>query len=631
MKHLLTYVLALLLAVPALADDPKLSGTVIGTSPSVDYSNSQSTTTVNLPSAAFDGDQNTFYASYVRTGAYVGLDLGQPYIITKVGCAPRNDGNGPGRVQLALFEGANSPDFSDAFPLYINKEKGTIGTTKRYDVSCSLGFRYVRYVGPADVRCNVAEVEFYGHPGTGDSTSMNIAGGLPLVVIKTVSGTDPTDKVNERPCTVKIIDTEGHILADSATVRLRGNASKDFPKKPYRVKFKTKHRVLGSPAKAKKWTLINNYGDKTLMRNMIAFRTSEMLEMPYTPFCTPVNVIMNGDFKGCYQLCDQVEIHKDRIEIDEMTPRDNTGDALTGGYFIEIDAYAYNEESGHYFYSNRGNPVTIKSPSDSIVNVQYNYIKNIFNQMESAVYNRSGWRNLLDENTFLRHFLVGELSGNTDTYWSVFMYKNRNENKLYTGPVWDFDLAYDNDNRTYPVNNLSNYVYASKGSVAGDMRSFVNNIAVYDTEAKAELKRIWSIARDKGLTAEYLCSYVDSVAEVLDEAQQLNFTRWNILNSGVHMNPQVSGSYRGEVNVVKNYINRRITWMDSKVGYAPGTYIPDALDNISISDAGPLRIYNLQGLLIFQGEEMPRLAEGFYILVRGSHSEKIYVHGQMGN
>lgn len=611
------------MTLPLWAQDPLLRGTVLGSSPSVDYGTNQSSTTVNQPSAAFDGDQNTFYASYDRSNTYVGLDLGRQYVITKVGCAPRNDGNGPKRVQLAIFEGANQPDFSDAFPLLINKEKGTIGTTKRYDVDCSLGFRYVRYVGPGDARCNVAEVEFYGHPSAGDSSRMTIAGGLPLVIIRTMSGRDPVDKVNELPCIVKIISEE-KMLEDTATVRLRGNASMEFPKKPYRIKFAHKHHVLGSPAKAKKWTLINNYGDKTLMRNIIAFRTSEMLKMPYTPFCKPVNVIVNGDYKGCYQLCDQVEVHKDRIDIDEMTPRDNTGEALTGGYFIEVDAYADKEPSGHWFRSNRGTPVTIKEPGDSIVNIQYNYIRNIYNQMEAAVIARNGWRDLLDENTFLRHFLVGELSGNTDTYWSVYMYKNRGEGKLYTGPVWDFDLAYDNDNRTYPVNNLSGYVYASKGSVAGDMRNFVNSIAMYDTEAKAELKRIWSIARDQGLTADYLCGFVDSVAAVLDEAQQLNFARWNILNQWVHMNPQVSGSYVGELNVVKSYIRKRITWMDNKVGYAPNYYDPHS-DVENVQTDGPLRIYNLQGWLIYEGIDMPQLPQGFYILVRGDRTDKIYV------
>lgn len=618
----LTFLIILTLAsMIVLADDPKLQGIPMGSSPSVDYSNNQSSTSVNQPSDALDGNLNTFYASYERNNTWVGLDLGTPHVITKVGWSPRNDGVGPQRVQFGRFEGANQADFSDAVPLHIVETPGTIGVISNAVVNVSIGFRYVRYCGPKDARCNIAEVEFYGHAGVGDDSNVHIAGGLPLVIINTNSGNDPVDKENQLPCYVKIIDTQGNVLADSAEIRLRGNASKDFPKKPYRIKFQTKHNVLGSPAKAKKWTLINNYGDKTLMRNMIAFKTSEMIGLPYTPFCTPVNVYVNGDYKGCYQLCDQIEVQKNRVAIDELTPQDNSGDILTGGYLIEIDAYANQEPAGQYFYSTRGNPVTFKSPSDEITTQQSNYIKNVFNQMESAVYSRNGWRTKLDEETFLKHFLVGELSGNTDTYWSVYMYKKRGDEKLYTGPVWDFDLAYNNDNRTYPISNLWDYVYATRGSIAGDMRNFVSSIVKNDASARNELKRLWSIARNNGLTAEALCNYVDSVANLLDEAQRLNFARWPILNQWVHMNPQISGSYQGEVNVVKNYLSSRVGWMDSKVGYDQTI---SSIENLAEED-GLIRIWTLQGLLIYEGEEMPTLSEGIYIVQKNNKIQKTYI------
>ena len=94
----------------------KLTGTPIG-SPSYDYATGRSSTTVNLPACAFDGDINTFYASYNKSRTWVGLDLGTPNVITRVGWCPRNESNGPSRVQLALFEGSNSADFLDAVPL----------------------------------------------------------------------------------------------------------------------------------------------------------------------------------------------------------------------------------------------------------------------------------------------------------------------------------------------------------------------------------------------------------------------------------------------------------------------------------------------------------------------------------
>lgn len=553
-----------------------LIGTPIGSSPSVDYSSSSfpATTAVNTPPYAFDGDPATFFASYDRSNTWVGLQLDTTYVITRVGWMARNDGKGEQRMQLGLFEGANSPDFTDALPLYLIPSAGSIGNMLYADVSCSRAFRYVRYVGPNDARCNVAELAFYGYPSEGDDTQLYRPTNLPCVVIHTTSGHDPVDKVNDQVCIAQILGEDGSLLTDSATTRLRGNASATFEKKPYRIKFYSKQNVLDSPAKAKKWTLINNYGDKTLMRNLIAFHVSRIFGMPYTPFGRPVDVIMNGEYKGCYQLCDQVEVGKGRVDIKEMKATDIEGNALTGGYFWEIDAYANEEIS--WFNSSHNNPVTIKSPADdAITGEQSTYLRNYFNTMETYVYGSnyadsvSGWRHILDAETFLKHFLVGEFSGNTDTYWSVYQYKNRGEDKIYTGPVWDFDLAFNNDNRTYPIQNKKDYVYRSGGSAAGDMKNFVNRIVISDQNTKTELLQYWAAARRSGLTDTDLCAFVDSLAAELDASQGLNFTRWPMLTKYVHMNPQVAGSYQGEVNVVKNYITSRIAWMDSKLGFDP--------------------------------------------------------------
>ena len=101
----------------AVQADDLLTGTVIGTRDAVDYVTNARTTSVNTCANAFDGNMDTFFASYDRSYTWAGLDLGQPYVITRVGWSPRNDGLGPDRVVLGVFEGANSPDFMDALPL----------------------------------------------------------------------------------------------------------------------------------------------------------------------------------------------------------------------------------------------------------------------------------------------------------------------------------------------------------------------------------------------------------------------------------------------------------------------------------------------------------------------------------
>ena len=489
-----------------------------------------------------------------------GLDLGTPHVITIVGWNPMSSTT----AELGLFEGANRPDFLDAIPLYIHDGASIANQMNYAPVQCSRGVRYVRYLKSAiKGEYKIQALEFYGDAGAGDDSHLYQLTNLPTVVIHTKDNQAPYDKEHEIDCFISIISNNGQtILSDSATIRERGNASRNFPKKPYRIKFDKKHQVLGSPANAKKWTLINNYGDKTLMRNQLAFELSRRFGMPYTPFCAYVDVVLNGDYKGSYQLCDQIEVRKNRVNITEMTPRDNSGEALTGGYLFEVDAYAGDEPFQAVFQSSYGTPVTIKSPDeDSITAQQKNYITQRYNAMEA------NWRQYLDLNTFLRHFLVGEVSGNTDTYWSVYMYKHRSNDTLYVGPCWDFDLAFDNDNRTYPVCNRSDYIYRSGGSTIGYMQTLVDNIVIYDTAAKQQLKDLWAQLRRNGFTEESMLDYIDEQAELLAHSQQLNFLRWPILGQYVHQNPRVRGSYQAEVENVRSYIRNRIPWMDRKLGF----------------------------------------------------------------
>lgn len=625
MKKTILLLLTICCELALYANDPLLTGTPIG-SPAVDYNTGHVSTTENQPSDAFDGDKNTFYASFERSYTWVGLDLGKQYVITRAGWSPRNDGVGPERVVLGMIEGANRSDFLDAVPLYIIDKQGVIGEMHYADIEVSKGFRYVRYVGPHDKRCSIAELEFYGHEGEGDESKFYLPSGIPVVIMNTVNAVEPYDKVNNIPSYVRIIDTDNSYVMDTATTRLRGNASLNFAKKPYRIKFESKQKPLDAPAKAKKWTLISNYGDKTLMRNLLAFHISEVMGMPYTPYGRSVDVILNGEYKGCYQLCDQIEVNKNRVNIDEMEDTDISGEALTGGYLWEIDAYAYEEKS--WFNSNHNIPVTIKSPDEEDIKPeQTKYLKDFFNEMEETVYasyfeNKDyGWRSILDAETFLRHFLIGEMSGNTDTYWSVYQYKKRGEKKAYTGPIWDLDLAFDNDYRTYPLNNKTEFVCFNGGSVAGSMGDFVRQVILRDSQTMPELRKIWDEARHNGIDAVSLCAWIDSIANEIDRAQTLTFMRWNILNEKVHMNYIARGSYAAEVAYLKEFVTKRVEWMDKRLGY---TYVPaDPADvqSPTLQSQLPVAVWDVMGRMIYTGKEMPQLQPGMYIIQENGKTE----------
>ncbi len=548
-------------ATTARKPDPtpsKLSGTIIGTAYSVDYSSGQKSTTVNTRHNVFDGDFETYFASYERSGTWVGLDLGSKHIITKIGYSPRI--TQPHRVELALIEGANKPDFSDALPIYMIRQAAPERKMTYNETSCSRGFRYVRYVSPNDVRCNLAELEFYGYEDEGDDSQLYQLTNLPTVIINTENAQEIVSKENEISSNVYIISENGtNLLSTSETgVRGRGNASWDqFPKKPYRLKFKSKQSPLGAPASAKKWTLISNYSDKSLMRNILAFEASRRIGQAYTPYCHPVDVIVNGEYRGCYQLCDQVEAAEGRVPAKD-------------GYLIEIDAYAWKEVSA--FWSWKGTPVTIKHPDeDDITDAQRNHIESFFNQMETAALGsdftdpEKGYRKYLDLESFLRNLLVGDFCGNTDLLWSVYMYKDAADGKLYTGPTWDHDLSFDNDYRSHPINNNNDFIFLTVPSPASDaVREMTRKIVKEDPQAKQMLAKLWTEAYENG-SLKTLPDYLDQTYLLLQESQELNFKRWKILNQQVHMNFQALGSYEAEVQFVKKCIEERLVKFDQYV------------------------------------------------------------------
>ena len=619
----------------------KLSGAIIGTSDTYDYTTYSCSKTVNTPANVFDGNFNTYLAGCDRNNVWAGLDLAEPHVITEIAYCPRADWQS--RLVLGVFEGANNPDFGDAIPFFVITQKPPYNTFTRQTISCSRAFRYVRYVGPNDSKGNIAEIEFYGFKSTGDNSKLYQTTNLPSVIIHTANAQDVVNKDLYLKGIVSVISENGtKIHTDSLEIKGRGNVSWDFPKKPYRLKLNSKANLLDMPAKEKNWTLINNYGDKTLMRNLLAFDLSQRLEMPYTPSGKPVDVFLNGEYKGTYQLCDQIEVAANRVAVEKMPVTTTSLPDLSGGYLLEIDAYANREIS--WFESQRNRmPVTIKYPKDDeIISTQRNYIVKYFNEMETAVFSSNytnpatGFRKYLDTETFLRHFLIGELSGNTDTYWSVYMYKFRNstsdpaKDKFYFGPVWDYDIAYENDSRTYPINNNINWIYNSTGSTANGVRDWVDRIFT-DQQMMTDLKRIYADYRNKNvLSADLLANVADQYAAEINQSQQLNFTRWNILNQKVHMNFRALGTYQAEVDAMKTFIRNRVAWMDNKLNYVPsgvndyisptirywdenGTLFVNGFEDNSI-----IRVFDISGRNITQlsvsGEFSIHLKPGIYII-----------------
>lgn len=516
--------------------------------------------------AACEKEDGSGSSSLLSTVAHTGVpgkafSLDSRYVITEVVFSPI-DGMAD-KMVLGVFEGANESDFSDAVPIHVLKEAPSYGEN-HIQINCTKGFRYLRYYGPSGSRTSIRDLSFSGYKSKGKEAAMYQLTNLPLVVIHTADNESIDSRSRYVNGRISVISDGGKTYyTDGLAIKGRGNASWGFPKKPYSIKLDHKTCLAGLSSDADDWVLLSSYGDNTLMRNLVCFDVGRMLDMEFTPEGRLVDFMLNGDYKGTYILCDKVEVHEQRVNVEKIKPTDTDSDVITGGYLLDVDAYG---DSGRgYFWSSRGAHIRVRDPDpDYITEEQQNYINAFYNNLEARVF-EDNFQSILDVDSFLRYFLQGEFTGNTDTFYCVKMYKRRGEPRMYVGPGWDFDLALDNDWRTTPINDLDEYLaLSSRSSTASTMRSFARHVV----NASGDMMRnIWKAARSQGgLTENNLMTIINRYAAEMLESQELNFKRWPVLSEKTHEQFQALGSFDAEVDYMKGFVRERIKWMDRKLG-----------------------------------------------------------------
>ena len=173
-----------------------------------------------------------------------------------------------------------------------------------------------------------------------DPGSLTFAAGgrgrWPVVQIDT-GGVAVDSKETYVPGTYTITDTDGGVVHSGAlNIKGRGNTTWNQPKKPYRLQLASKTALLGMSASQKNWALLANYLDHAKVNTHLAYTLGARLSgLTWTPQYRVVEVVLNGDYLGLYQLCDLVRMESGRL--DEDPPDADTGSGLTGTYLLEAD------------------------------------------------------------------------------------------------------------------------------------------------------------------------------------------------------------------------------------------------------------------------------------------------------
>lgn len=303
----------------------------------------------------------------------------------------------------------------------------------------------------------------------------------------------------------------------ATTIKGRGNSTWLFPKKPYRLKLDKKSSLLGLPA-AKNWVLLANYQDYSLMTNAIAMQIGKQLGMPYTPDIIPVDLTVNGVYRGSYNLTQQVEVNENRV---------NVGD---DGILWELDSYF--DEEWQFRSSNYDLPVMVKDPkivSDS----HFNTWKSNFEIFESAIADRSfpnnSYADLFDRQQFVNFLIVNMLVGNQEILHPKSVFMHRKVGGKYTmGPLWDFDYGFgfsEDHSQTY-FNYADLPFFKASDNKVGTL--FFKRLLT-DPAIRSLFVNTWKDY--KATKFGDLMEFIEVYASQIRESQKKDYTKWKLGNN----------------------------------------------------------------------------------------------------
>ena len=283
-----------------------------------------------------------------------------------------------------------------------------------------------------------------------------------------------------------LLRADGSVVWDGTlkNIKSRGNSTWKYPKKPYQIKLSEKADLLETGDKAEKestWILLANYIDESLLHNQITFDLGTEFSLAYTPHSTSVDLYYDGEYRGVYALCEKTEISSGRVAIHDLekdieaanpyvtdmdsfpaaTGRLDSGltyqytegldapEELSGGYLLELDYPDRAQDEAAWFDTSYGQYVAVKSP-EYLPEEAMRYISALYERFERAVLaggvdpeTGADYRELVDLDSLSRLFLLMDFAEDNDAFLSsTFFYKPENEEKLYAGPLWDFDTAY---------------------------------------------------------------------------------------------------------------------------------------------------------------------------------------------
>lgn len=375
---------------------------------------------------------------------------------------------------------------------------------------------------------------------------------VPAIYIEGVEGLNVYGYVG---CTVVAVDKIGGSLpsvADSkASVRIRGNSTSSGPKKPYNIKFSANTDLFGM-GDGKRFCLIANLYDPTLIRNHMVFEFARELGLEYTLDSMLVDVYYNGSYVGCYQLCEAATEDESRVDID----------CSKGDYIIERDA---REDYGTtYITTGLGHRFGINEPENT-TNAQRIAIENHLRMAENAIRSKDikQIEEYFDLDSIIDSYICLEFFKNVDIVVGSTRFYCK-DGKIHGGPVWDYDLSSGNCSSTYYVSYNNNYGDSAEGIWCNHI--WYDDLMLVEEYKERFYKRYLEV---QDIIINLYCdnilgkNAIDSIIDGAPTSIKRNFTEapWRPGRNYSELMRIPDSTYEANVEHLRAWLERRNTWL----------------------------------------------------------------------
>lgn len=307
-------------------------------------------------------------------------------------------------------------------------------------------------------------------------------------------------------------------MEEKVNIKGRGNSSWNKPKKPYRLKFDTSVKPFGL-TKGKSWVLLANALKGSMLCNAVGMKIARMTGTAGANDILPVELYINGQYRGSYAFTQHVGLHNNSVDVDE-----------TNAVLLELDSYYDEPYKFRSAYFNL--PVNVKAPDleekpSAQATAHLSRIRNDFNRLCKTVYSGAKFDQQVDATMLARYLLVNEWIMNLELHHpkSTFLYREDLQalhSKYIFGPVWDLDWAYGYETTTSYCMGPTNvdFYNARNGAGMQFFRALLKGSEAVRRASYAEWKRIMEEHREE------ILDYVDDYFAYARPSLEHNADLW---------------------------------------------------------------------------------------------------------